>query len=56
MAVLKTHARGAPTAIYTNLGIMVTKRTSFQLKPVYWVGSSKRDLGTLPEAVVNLFG
>jgi phage-related protein len=26
------------------------------LKPLYWVGSSKRDLGTLPEAVVNLFG
>ena len=26
------------------------------MKPLYWVGSSKRDLGTLPEAVVNLFG
>jgi phage-related protein len=52
----ETHARGAPTAIYTNLGIMVIKRTSLQLKPLYWVGSSKRDLGTLPEAVVNLFG
>ena len=26
------------------------------LKPLYWVGSSKRDLLSLPELVVDLFG
>ncbi len=26
------------------------------LKPVYWVGSSKRDLQALPETVVDVFG
>lgn len=26
------------------------------LKPLYWVGSSKRDLLSLPEAVMDLFG
>jgi phage-related protein len=26
------------------------------LKPVYWVGSSKRDLQSLPDPVVDLFG
>ena len=26
------------------------------LKPLYWVGSSKRDLLSLPEPVVDLFG
>ena len=26
------------------------------LKPLYWVGSSKRDLFSLPEPVVDLFG
>ena len=26
------------------------------LKPLYWVGSSKRDLGSLPGAVEDLFG
>ena len=26
------------------------------LKPLYWVGSSKRDLGSLPSAVEDLFG
>jgi phage-related protein len=26
------------------------------LKPLYWVGSSKRDLLSLPKPVVDLFG
>jgi phage-related protein len=30
--------------------------TSPSLKPLYWVGSSKRDLQTLPSPVVDLFG
>jgi len=27
-----------------------------QVKPLYWVGSSKKDLLALPEAVVHIFG
>jgi phage-related protein len=27
-----------------------------ELKPLYWVGSSKRDLLNLPEEVVDVFG
>ena len=27
-----------------------------QLKPLYWVGSSKRDLSALPDPVMDLFG
>lgn len=27
-----------------------------QVKPLYWVGSSKKDLLALPEAVVHVFG
>lgn len=26
------------------------------MKPLYWLGSSKRDLGSLPEPVTDLFG
>jgi phage-related protein len=29
---------------------------NLSLKPLYWVGSSKRDLLSLPEPVVDLFG
>jgi len=31
-------------------------RNSSQVKPLYWVGSSKKDLLALPETVVQVFG
>jgi len=31
-------------------------RRPSSLKPLYWVGSSKRDLLSVPESVVDLFG
>jgi hypothetical protein len=41
---------------YTNVGIMIEVDKPPALKPLYWVGSSKRDLRSLPGAVEDLFG
>ena len=42
---------------YTNVGIIKTKTDKPpSLKPLYWVGSSKRDLRSLPGPVEDLFG
>jgi phage-related protein len=40
------------------MGINCEDRVSngAHLKPLYWLGSSKRDLMALPEAVVDVFG
>src|SRR5438067_2968869 len=41
---------------YTNVGIMNQMGKPPSLKPLYWVGSSKRDLHSLPDPVEDLFG
>jgi phage-related protein len=41
---------------YTNLGIMDGVDRPPSLKPLYWVGSSKRDLRLLPDPVQDVFG
>ena len=38
------------------MGIMTEMDKTPSLNPLYWVGSSKRDLLSLPEPVVDLFG
>jgi phage-related protein len=38
------------------MGIMKGEARSVQLKPLYWLGSSKRDLSALPDPVTDLFG
>jgi len=44
-------------ACYTNVGIVKRKMDKPpSLKPLYWVGRSKRDLRSLPGPVEDLFG
>ena len=43
------------TAKYTNIGIICCMHTKPE-KPVYWVGSSKKDLKEMPEDVQDVFG
>jgi phage-related protein len=42
--------------VYTNVGIMNEMDKPPSLKPLYWAGSSKRDLHSLPDPVEDLFG
>lgn len=45
-------------AVYTYLDIILAMAMNepHGLRPLYWIGSSKRDLLTLPGPVVDLFG